>query len=40
MKKKWTLLLCVKKKNELNGYKGIGDFNLIKSEKKNFRGKI
>ena len=31
---KMDLLLCVKKKNDLNGYKGIGDLNLIKPEKK------
>ena len=28
------LLLCVKKKNELNGYNGIGDFNLVDPQKK------
>ena len=34
MKKKMDLLLCVKKKNELNGYNGIGDFNLVDPQKK------
>ena len=32
--KKMDLLLCVKKKNELNGYNGIGDFNLVDPQKK------